>query len=211
MEKQIIYYYQRGIASYQIAKHFNVSNTYVRNLLKKSGIPLRGHETTNKMSARRRSPQQNKEITRKASEANLGSVHTPTHRAKLALSRQLKPSIDPVYEQPLVDLCKKTGIEVVPQKAFDRFNVDLYLPAYNVVIEIFGGGFHNKKDAVDLFNNKIKHLSNKKIPVLIVWADKLTYDPKTVLKIAKGSKEPIAIINGDGTSTTRGMSDITGL
>jgi transposase len=101
MEKQIIYYYQRGIASYQIAKHFGVSNTYVRNLLKKSGITLRGHETTNKMSARRRSPEQNKEITRKASEANLGSVHTPTHRARLALSRQLKPSIDPVYEQPL--------------------------------------------------------------------------------------------------------------
>jgi very-short-patch-repair endonuclease len=104
--------------------------------------------------------------------------------------------------------CKKSGVEVVPQKAFDRFNVDLYLPKYNVVIEIFGGGFHNKKDAVDLFNNKIKHLSNKKVPVLIVWADKLTYDPKTVLKIAKGSKEPIAIINGDGTSTTRGINDI---
>lgn len=208
MDKQIIYYYQRGIASYKIAEHLGVSNTYVRNLLKRSGIPLRGHNTTNKMSARRRSPEQNKEITRKASEANLGSVHTPTHRAKLALSRQLKPTIDPVYEQPLVDLCKKSGIEVIPQKAFDRFNVDLYLPKYNVVIEIFGGGFHNKKDAVDLFNNKIKYLSNKKIPVLIVWADKLTYNPKTVLKIAKGSKEPIAIINGDGTSTTRGINDI---
>jgi very-short-patch-repair endonuclease len=208
MDRQIVYYYQRGVASYVIAKKFGVSNTYVRTLLNKSGVKLRGHETTNKMSASRRTPEQNKAITKKAAEANLGSVHTPIHRAKLALSRERKPSIDEVYERPLVDLCRKLGIKVIPQKAFDRFNVDLYLPKENVVIEIFGGGFHNKKDAVDLFNNKINYLAGKKIPVLIVWADKLTYNPETVLKIAQKCKKKLEIINGDGTTTTRGLNDI---
>lgn len=207
-ERQIIYYYQRGVASYVIAQKFGVSNTYVRNLLKRNGVSLRGHETTNKMSARRRTPEENRAITKKANEANTGSVHTPIHRAKLALSRERNPKIDAVYEKPLVNLCKKLGILVVPQKAFDRFNVDLYLPKENIVIEIFGGGFHNKKDAVDLFNNKINYLSSKKIPVLIVWADKLTYSPENVLKIAQKSKDRLAIINGDGSPTTRGLSDI---
>ena len=207
MERQIIYYYQRGVASYLIAKKFGVSNSYVRKLLEKNGIPLRGHNITNKLSADRRTPEENKALTQKASEANVGSVHTASHRVKLALARERKPTIDPVYEQPLVDLCKKSGIKVIPQKAFDKFNVDLYLPKENVVIEIFGGGFHNKKDAVELFNNKISYLSRKKVPVLIVWADKLTFDAKSVLAIAQKTKE-LSIITGDGTPTTRGVSDI---
>lgn len=207
MDRQIIYYYQRGVASYLIAKKFGVSNTYVRKLLEKNGVKLRGHNVTNKMSAERRTPEENKAITQKASEANVGKVHVASHRVKLALSREKNPKIDPVYEQPLVDLCKKSGVDVIPQKAFDKFNVDLYLPQKNVVIEIFGGGFHNKKQAVELFNNKISLLSRKKIPVLIVWADKLTFEPKTVLDIALKTKK-LSIITGDGKPTSRGSEDI---
>jgi len=208
MDKQIIYYYKRGAASYLIAKKFKVSNTYVRNLLTRNNINIRSHNVTNKMSADRRTPEENKKITEAASKSNLGSVHTATHRSRLALSRQKKPTIDPVYEKPLVDLCNKLGIKNIPQKAFYKFNVDLYLVKENVVIEIFGGGFHNKKEAVELFNNKINYLSKRKIPVLIVWADKLTYKPKAVLDIASKLEKPLTIINGDGTITTRGLSDI---
>ena len=160
------------------------------------------------MSAMRRTPEENKQITQAASQANVGSVHTATHRSKLALARERKPTIDPVYEQPLVDLCRKRKIAVIPQKAFYKFNVDLYFVKENVVVEIFGGGFHNKKQAVELFNNKINYLSRKKIPVLIVWADKLTYSPENVIDAVKKVKKPLTIINGDGTTTTRGMGDI---
>lgn len=208
MDNQIIYYYRRGVASYLIAKKFGVSNTYVRGLLNKKSIQLRGHNTTNKMSAAKRTPEENIAITQKAAEANLDSVHTATHRARLALSRQLNPVIDQVYEQPLVDLCRKRGVAVIPQKAFSRFNVDLYLVKENVVIEIFGGGFHNKKDAVDLFNNKIAYLSKNSVPILVVWADKLTYSPENVLTIAQMIKKKLVIINGDGTPTSRGLGDI---
>jgi len=209
MDKQITYYYQRGVASYLIARKFNVSNNYVRNLLEKKGIELRGHNITNKISAQKRTPEENQEITRRASETNKNSVHTERHRIKLALSRERTPVIDPVYEKPLVDLCRTMSVEVIPQKAFNKFNVDLYLVKENVVIEIFGGGFHNKIEAVKLFNNKIKYLSSKQIPVLVVWADKLTYSPQNVLTIAQMIKKPLVIISGDGTPTTRGLSDIT--
>lgn len=160
------------------------------------------------MSAQNRTPEENHAITRKASAANRGSEHTLLHRSRLAIAREKNPTIDPVYEKPLVDMCRATGVAVVPQKAFSKFNVDLYLPRENVVIEIFGGGFHNKKEAIDLFNNKIKYLSNKKVPVLIVWADKLTYSPQNVITIAQMVKKPLTIINGDGSPTTRGLSDI---
>lgn len=209
MDRQIIYYYQRGVASYLIAKKFGVSNNYVRNLLKKRGIALRGHEITNKMSAAQRSDEENREITRKASEANKDSVHTNRHRAKLALARERNPAIDPVYELPLINACRKMSVSVVPQKAFNKFNVDLYLPEKNVVIEIFGGGFHNKKDAVEQFNNKMKYLSNKKVPVLVVWSDQATYSPENILKVAQSMTEPLVIINGDGTLTDRGRKDIS--
>lgn len=208
MDKQIIYWYQKGIASYLIAKKFGVSNNYVRGVLKRNGIPLRGHNITNKMSARRRTPLENKKLTQRASEANRGSIHTDRHRVKLALSRQKNPEIDPTYEKPLVQLCQKGGVKVVPQKAFFKFNVDLYLPEHNVVIEIFGGGYHNKPQAIELFNNKMKHLSSKQVPVLVVWADKLTFNPSKVLKIAMSVTKPLTIINGDGTPTLRGLKDI---
>ena len=209
MDKQIIYYYQKGVASYLIAKKFSVSNSRVRSLLEKSGVKLRGHNVTNKMSAKNRTAEENLQITEAASKADKGSTHTLNHRSRLAISRQKNPVIDPTYEQPLVDYCEKRGISIIPQKAFNKFNVDLYLVKENVVIEIFGGGFHNKKDAIDLFNNKIKHLSKQRVPVLIVWADKLTYSPQNVLTVAQMVAKPLTIINGDGTPTTRGMGDIT--
>jgi very-short-patch-repair endonuclease len=209
MERQIIYYYNRGVASYAIAKKFKVSNTYVRKLLIKNNIKLRGHNVTNKMSAQRRTPEENREITKKASEANLGSVHTATHRVKLALAREKNPKIDPVYEQPLIDFCKKSGIKVIPQKAFDKFSVDLYIPEKNVVVEIFGGGFHNKKQAIELFNNKIAFLSRKKIPVLIVWADKLNFTPEKILDVVINMPRlSLWMITGDGAPTSRGLNDI---
>lgn len=208
MDKQIIHYYQRGVASYLIANKLGVSNSYVRKLLTKSGIKLRGHDITNKVSADKRTPEQNIAITQKASQANKGSEHSLMHRSKLALSRQKNPTIDSVYEQPLVDLCRKLGIQVVPQKAFYRYNVDLYFVKENVVVEIFGGGFHNKQDAVNLFNNKMKYLSKNNIPVLIVWSDKLTYNPKAVIGIVSSCKKRLTIVNGDGTPTNRGLSDI---
>ena len=208
MDKQIIYYYQRGVASYLIANKFGVSNNYVRGLLKRKNIKLRGHDVTNKISAQKRTPEENQEITRKASEANKDSTHTERHRIKLALARQRNPKIDPVYEKPLVDLCRTMSVEVIPQKAFNKFNVDLWLVRENVVIEIFGGGFHNKKDAVEMFNNKIKYLSKEKVPVLVVWADKLTYNTENVLAVAQMVSKPLTVINGDGSPTTRGLGDI---
>lgn len=207
-DKQIIYYYQRGIASYLIAKKFGVSNNYVRDLLKRSGVKIRGHNITNKMSADRRTPEENQAMTRAASESNLGSVHTAAHRHKLAIAREKNPQIDPVYEKPLVEYCKKHNVPVIPQKAFSKYNVDLYLPKEKVVIEIFGGGFHNKSDAVKLFNNKIRYMSKNNVPVVIVWADKLNYDVKKVLEVAIAANQPLTIINGDGTPTERGRGDI---
>lgn len=208
MDKQIIHYYQRGVASYLIAKKFGVSNTYIRSLLQKNGIKLRGHEITNKVSAMRRTPEENKRITRAAVESNRGSVHTQSHRVRLALSRERSAQIDPVYEKPLIDYFKQRGVVVVPQKAFNKFNVDLYIPKKNVVVEVFGGGFHNKKQAVDLFNNKINYLSRKNVPVVIVWTDKLTFSPQKVFDVVMSATERLTIINGDGTPTTRGLSDI---
>ncbi len=206
MDRQIIYFYQRGVASYLIAKKFGVSNNYVRDLLKKNGVKIRGHTITNKVSAAKRTPEENREITRRASEANEGSTHTHRHRMKLALSRERTPSIDPTYEQPLIDLCHKIGVKVVPQKAFDKFNVDFYLPDYHVVVELFGGNFHNKKTAVADFNNKLNVLSSKKVFVVIVWADKLTYSPKNVLEKALDVKKPLTNISGDGSDTLKGLS-----
>lgn len=208
MDKQIIYYYQKGIASYLIAKKLGVSNTAIRTVLRKHGIKIRSHSVTNKVSAARRTPEENRRLTAKATEASTGVVHTKLHRMRLALSRQKSPTIDTVYELPLVELCKERDIPVVPQKAFYKYNVDLYLPTKNVVIEIFGGGFHNKADAVQLFNNKMEYLSTNNVPVLIVWAEKLTYNPQAVLEVAMQCDDPLTIINGDGRPTTRGLSDI---
>lgn len=208
MDKQIIYYYKRGAASYLIAKKFGISNTYVRALLKKNGISLRGHNITNKMSAARRTAEENLQITSAASESNRGSAHTDRHRTKLAISREKNPKIDPVYEKPLVEYLNKRKIEVIPQKAFYKYNVDLYLTQYNVVIEIFGGSFHNKKDAVVQFQNKMNYLSRNNIKVLVVWSDKNNYLVDKITEVAINVKDKLTIINGDGSYTVKGLTDI---
>lgn len=208
MDKQILYYYQKGVASYLIAKKLGISNTKARSILRKHGVNLRSHNITNKISAARRTPEENKAITQKATQSNIGSTHSNLHRVHLASSRQKNPTIDPVYEAPLISECQKHSILAIPQKAFYKYNVDLYLPDKNVVIEIFGGNFHNKPQAVQLFNNKMKYLSSKNIPVVVVWADKLTYEPKKVLSVAMRSRKRLTIIDGQGIPTTRGLGDI---
>lgn len=208
IDKQIIYYYQRGVASYLIAKKFGVSNSYVRSLLERRGIKLRGHDVTNQMSANRRTPEENRKITQAASESNKGSVHTELHRVKLALSRERNPAIDPVYEKPLLQYFKKRGVDIIPQKAFNKYNVDLYIPSKDVVVEIFGGGFHNKPDAVELFHNKQRYLSKKKVPLVIIWTDKLTFSPEKVFDAVMKYDHDLTVMNGDGTPTTRGLGSI---
>lgn len=208
MDKQILYYYQRGVASYLIGKKLGISNTKVRSILRKNGINLRSHNITNKVSAARRTPAENHAITQKATKANTGSTHSNLHRVRLASSRQKNAKIDPVYEAPLIVAFQQRNILAIPQKAFYKYNVDLYLPDKNVVIEIFGGNFHNKKVAVDMFNNKLKYLSSKNIPVLIVWASHLTYNPRVVVEVALRVTDRLTIIEGDGTPTTRGLGDI---
>ena len=54
----------------------------------------------------------------------------------------------------------------------------------------------------------MKHLSRKQVPVVIVWADKLTYSPMSVLEVALNVKDKLTVINGDGKPTTRGLNDI---
>jgi very-short-patch-repair endonuclease len=206
--RQIIYYYQRGVASYLIAKKLGISNTKVRAILKKHNVSLRSHDVTNKVSAAKRTPAENRAITKKASETNLGSIHSNLHRVRLAASRQKNPKIDPVYELPLLRACQELSIIAIPQKSFYKYNVDLYLPKENVVIEIFGGNFHNKPDAVILFENKIKYLSSKRVPVVVVWADKLTYSPQAVLEVAMRATDRLTIIDGTGTLTTRGVGAV---
>jgi very-short-patch-repair endonuclease len=208
MDREIIYYYQRGVASYLIAKKYKISNTKVRLILEKNGIKLRSHDVTNQTSADRRTPEENRAITQKATKSNIGSTHTNLHRTRLAISRQKNPKIDPVYEEPLVRLCKEQSIPVVPQKAFYKFNVDLYLVKEKVVLEIFGGGFHNKEDAVRMFQSKMDYLSSNNIPVVIVWADRLMFNPQAVIEVAMRAKERLTIIDGSGSPSMRGLSDI---
>jgi very-short-patch-repair endonuclease len=208
MDKQILYYYQRGVASYLIGKKLGISNTKVRDTLRRHGVKLRSHNITNKVSAAKRTVEENQAITQRATQANIGSTHSNLHRVRLASSRQKNPKIDPVYELPLLQLCEQRGVAVVPQKAFFKYNVDLYLSDKNVVIEIFGGNFHNKPQAVKLFQNKMKYLSSKAVPVVVVWADKLTYDPQAVLAVALHVSQPLTVIEGTGTLTTRGLDFI---
>lgn len=208
MDKEIIYYYRRGVASYLIAKKMGISNTKVRGILRRNGIKLRGHDTTNKISASKRTDEENQAITAAASEKNRGATHTLRHRSRLAYSRQQNPTIDPKYEKPLVELCEKKGLQMIPQKAFLKYNVDLYLVEKNVVIEVFGGGFHNKQDAVDMFNNKLAYLSKQNIPVVIVWADEENFSPTKVLKVCMSAKQPVTIITGDGKDSKRGLNDL---
>ena len=42
----------------------------------------------------------------------------------------------------------------------------------------------------------------------MVWAEKSTYSPQKVLEVALKVKEPLVVINGDGSSTKRGVKDI---
>lgn len=204
MDTEVIYYYQRGIASYLIAKKYGVSNTKIRSILTKHGISLRDHEITNKVSAKKRSPAENRAITEKAAEKNKGSIHSSVHRTRLAVSRQNNPKIDAVYELPLIQECEKQSVVAIPQKSFYKYNVDLYLPKENVVIEIFGGNFHNKPQAAKLFKNKMAYLSSKNIPVVVVWADKISYDPSKVLTVALAAKQ-LTIIDGSGKLSSRGV------
>lgn len=208
-ERAIVHYYRRGVASYLIAKRYGVSNNYVRGVLTRAGIPIRGHSITNKVSAAKRTPEENKAITRAAANANAGGLHTISHRVNLAKSREKNPTIDEKYELPLLNRLKALKIPCIPQKAFYKHNVDLYLPSKNLVIEIFGGNFHNKKDAVGLFQSKMNYLAKRNVPVLIVWADQLTFSPEAIIKTALSiEKEPLTIINGDGSASSKGRGDI---
>ena len=104
------------------------------------------------------------------------------------------------WDWSLLDILKNFT-DVVPQKAAGRYNVDFYLPKYDMCIDLFGGNWHASAKHFRTFDRRNKYLIDNYNSVIVIWVRKDNFNPSKISKKIIDISEEISgnyIMHGGG-------------
>lgn len=153
IKKKVVIDYKSGISGRKLEKLFKISSWMVYKIFKEAKIKLR-----NKKEAQAMLYKMDPEFPKRRVIKNIGRVVTKKEKEYKAKSKENNAVHNlSFYEKQFKRILDKEGIKYIPQKTFDIFNVDFYLPKFNTCIEIFGGGnLHWKGIHLKNFKRKLK-------------------------------------------------------
>jgi very-short-patch-repair endonuclease len=216
----IIDRYNAGESEQSIAKSYQVSRAVIRRRLLQSEVVIRNIKEANKLFSSQLTPAQKRAKTVKAHDAIRGKRQSEQHRAKIArFYETTRGGNVSVSENQIEEALQKRGVDVTPQKAIGRYNIDLALNVNSIALEIFGGGWHGYGRHATRFNERSEYLFDRGWTLIVVWVDlRRGFDPIVIADYAISlsevlSHDPTArckhyVIRGDGKPTTFGSNNI---
>lgn len=78
-------------------------------------------------------------------------------------------------ESVLADWLRERGLNVIPQKAIGKYNVDLAVQVPPIAVELFGGGWHAYGSHRERFAPRVEHILNAGWAMVIIWLDARRY------------------------------------
>ena len=154
-KEELITLFQSGWSTNKLSKKFGVSRKCVDNNLKNYGLNPRNQTEANRLSMSTRTKEEDIRNTLKAHEA-LRAKPLPegykeifkNQRIKQAKTRQIQEYLKGYGEDILFNYLKNKNYDVVAQKAFDIYNVDIMLND-NIAIELttLGNPYRINKNA----------------------------------------------------------------
>lgn len=161
----ILAMFASGQTENQISIQFNVSRNVIRKFLTGKGIQPRTFSQSNSLRYIDMSQAEKNAVIKNAQEATRGVLQTIEHLFNRAKGNEKTlPNVSP-SEEILSELLAERGIITIPQKAINKYNVDL--AAFPVAIEVFGGAWHaTKPNHIE----RMRQIFSEGWDVVIVWS-----------------------------------------
>lgn len=144
-------YIEEKLASGDLARRFNCTQTTICKWLSQDGIEKRSPSEAKKLDMARWSYEDRIRITKNSRNTTAFKTVTHERRCKMAIAKQKKPRLS-IYESSLFTALLEMGIRTIPQYAIDKYNIDLAIPEIKLAIEVDGGNWHStatRKQAQD--------------------------------------------------------------
>lgn len=211
--------YTSGESEKAIADSLIVSRQVIRRILQNTGTKIRGIHEANTLMMSQRTPEEHRRNTARANTSVRGIPQTYELSCKLAKSRQRNMTAHICKsEQIVIDALRNCGIDVTPQKAVGRYNIDIAIEKFSIAVEIFGGNWHAYGRHAARFRKRFDFLLDCGWLPIIIWdcatypltSGAVEYIISVYERLSRG--EPIRrqehVIRGDGNPTGIGQSQL---
>lgn len=208
--------YEGGTSVKGLAKEFGVASSVIVSRLGEIEITPRNRSEAMYVRMGQTSTEERRRLTDAAHAAVRGVTQTEEHRCKIASTRETIRFKISRAEDMFVEMLSEHGISCTQQKAFGRYNVDITLNEFPIIVEINGGGWHSFGAHAARYAKRTKYLLDCGMDVIIIWVDGINYplesgatDYIVALSEKLGSQKPVRghehMIRGDGQSTSIGQ------
>ena len=174
--------YLAGETEQKLAREVGIDRGVLRRNLIKSGITPRTMSQAISLRMSQMSIENRHAITANAHIAAKGR-HAPIEELEArAIVRQNSCSTQSPTERKFINLIRKKGITVTPQKACGKYNIDIAIESDSIAVEIYGGSWHATGRAAFRDKKRIPYLLDAGWHLVIVWVDNARY-PLTIKAI----------------------------
>lgn len=187
--------YVAGESALSIARRYGVSRRVVGRHLDRAGVERRGRSAAGFVRASRLTPIERQLQARAAHAAKRGKREPEEQRERVALAREKARTSMSDIELQITAHLWADDIDVVPQKAVGRYNIDLAIG--DLAVEVLGGAWHTSKRHAD----RTAFLLDQGWRVLFLWLDKRhapTLSAVDAIRIAMRSKARVLQACGHG-------------
>jgi len=203
--------YIAGQSELELASSFGVSRSVIARILRESNILRHSSSEANTFRFQRMTSEQRKEIIKNAHNAIRGKPASHERMCKAAITREISGFTRSETEIMLSNWLSQRGIVTIPQKAVDKYNIDLAIDSI-LGIEILGGSWHQSKPK---HIERTRYILNAGWNMLFIWVyNRSQFQPTIVTNyiityLDKLSRNPSTacqyrVIRGDGKEFVRG-------
>jgi very-short-patch-repair endonuclease len=166
---EVVRRYKAGNSELAISQALGHSRSAIRRRLIEAGISVRSGSEAGKIRMRRMSPEQRAALADAAHAAVRGVPQSEEYRCKLALANEHRERVASPNERTLAEWLRARRLEVTPQKAVGRYNVDIALAESRIAVEIFGGNWHAGGAHARRYRPRLDYLMDRGWHPVIVW------------------------------------------
>lgn len=164
--------YISGESENCIAKSLGVSRNVIRKVLIDNSVAIRDNTEANRLMMSKRTPEENFKNCLAAHAAVKGIPKPESFIENVAKGRERNLTRVSEYEWEVINMLRSKGLEVSPQKAVGRYNIDIAIPEFHIAVEIFGGAWHSHGAHADRFRKRFDYLIDSGWIPIIVWTNR---------------------------------------
>lgn len=157
--------YVGGMSAKALAKHFNVSRQVICLRLRENNIPIRNRSESMYVRMAQTSLEERKRLAKKAQEARRGSPDSAAALRKKAIAAEKYLYKAGEFEPECFEYLCDAGFDPIPQKAVNKYNIDIAVG--NVAVEIHVSTCNPLTK--EYSRNKVIYLTNNGWNVIFVW------------------------------------------